>query len=232
MNKQIIIKASLVIAKVFVAIVLVAGATFFISPPQGKAHFIGSILSVRWHPAIRWMVSPLCGFSTWYSDPTTGKPLIDPAQILHNCPQSFPVPTYGTKENQNVPAKKATPSATPKQNAGNGSLPNGGVINFNRGYLISRTFCINSVLGNPPDCNTMNGGHMMVRNGFLSGDDPTLTGNVGNDGAFVGKYNDQQGVSFDVVGQFSLIAQFKLRKQPVLPDSQGGVNITWTFQKQ
>ncbi len=232
MKKQIIVKVFGVIITVFVGIIIAASIIFFTSPLQQKAYLVNSILSVRWHPAIQWIVNPLCGFNHWYSDPITGKPLIDPTQMLHNCPQSVLVPTYGTKENPNIPAKKATQSGTSKQNADDGGLPNGGVINFNRGYLISRTFCINSALGNPPDCNTMNGGHMTVRNSFLSGDDTTLTGNVGNDGAFTGKYNDQQGVSFDVTGQFSTIAQFKLRKQPVLPDNQNGVNITWTFQKQ
>jgi len=97
-------------------------------------------------------------------------------------------------------------------------------------YVGTRTFCINSVLGNPPSCGTANVVVTVSSDGSVT-DGAGLTGTVDSNGNFDGTYS-YGGSTWTVTGTFSTTAPFQLKKQPVLPTDESGVNITWDLQKQ
>ena len=99
---------------------------------------------------------------------------------------------------------------------------------FNGSYNATLKFCINSAFGNPPSCSSSNG-VITISNNAISGGG--LSGNIDPQGNLVnGKYNDGQGATFPVKGVVLLNRQFTLNKQPVIPENQSGVNITWAVQ--
>ncbi len=108
---------------------------------------------------------------------------------------------------------------------------------FDGTYAGTQTFCINSALGGSPSCGDSSTA-ITVSNGNVTTNDSEcpsgycLTGTVDSGGTFDGTYKVADGTTWPVTGDFDTTSQFTLDKDPVIPDSQSGVNIRWVFMKQ